>query len=152
MGNSMSSFNRKLTSALNEDTLAVDTPVPENPLTQLRDKAQELRDARDKIAQLEAEYAQAIDQLNGQLAIGVKRRSPRLNASLRNGLCNVGFRSKSLNFKPDLDTRTWSVDSADKAFARRFGRRHGPATALNDDLEELVMAIIKFFTTHYKSL
>jgi len=150
--NIMSSFNKDLSNILSEDNLAIDTPVPDNPMTQLRQKAQELKDAKDQVAQLEQEYVQAIDALNGQLAVGVKKCNPRLSANLRNGVCNIGYRSKSLNFKPNLDTQTWAAESSDPTFARRFSRNHGPATALNPDIDALAKAIISFFTNHYKTL
>jgi len=148
----MKTFNTKLNQVLQEDVQAVDTPAPDNPLTKVKDLADRLQKTQTEVADLQRQYACAIEQMNGQLAIGIKHAHPRLNAALRDGGCSVGYKSKSLQFRPDLDTMSWKVESPDKPFVGRFAKHFGDAMGLEPDFNKLIEAITKFFSTHYQSL
>ena len=146
------SFQDQLTELLTEDTLAPDTPVPGNALTAVRELAKELVEAKQNVVDLERRYCQAYEQLAHQLAHQVRQSQPKLDVNSRDGNCSVGFCSKSLVMKPDLDGGIWAVNSPDKAFARRFHRRHGATTGLDGKLGSLAQAVVQYFTNHYRTL
>lgn len=114
--------------------------------------ATELEEARRKVTELERELIYATDRLCGGLAMGVRKRRPGLNASIGNGCCKIGYRSKHLAFRPDLSGGMWKVESADPTFAKHFGREHGPATALGSDIDPIAQAVAAFFGGYYRSL
>jgi hypothetical protein len=145
-------FQNKLTRILTEDTLALDTPVPDNALTSVRELAKELAEAKQNVADLERRYTQAYERLGNQLACQVRQSQPRLDVGFRNGHCSIGYCTKSLVMRPDLESGVWTVNSPDKAFARRFHKRHGSITGLDGELGTLVQAIVQYFTDHYSTL
>lgn len=128
------------------------TQVGDDPYTSATNIATELEEARRRVTELERELIYATDRLCGGLAMGVRRHRPGLNASIGNGCCKIGYRSKHLALRPDLAGRMWKVESADPAFARHFSREHGPKTALTSDLDAIAQAIAGFFGGHYRSL
>jgi len=146
------SFQDKLTQILTEDTLAPDTPVPDNALTTVRELAKELSEAKQNVADLERRYNQAYGRLADQLAHQVRQSQPKLDVGLRNGNCSIGYCTKSLVMKPDVESGIWAVNSPDKAFARRFHRKHGSTTGLDGELGPMVQAIVRYFTDHYSTL
>jgi len=145
-------FLAKLTNVLNEDAYAPDTPVPDNALTTVRELAKELEEAKQNVADLEQRYSQAYEQLAQQLAARVQQSHPKLDVGHKGGNCTVGYMSKSLSMRPDLDTGLWAVNSPDKRLARRFQHRHGMATGLDGEMGALAQAIVQFFTDHYRTL
>lgn len=145
-------FQDELSQVLNEDTLAPDTPVPDNALTSVRELAKELAEARQNAIDLERRYNQAYERLAGQLAHQVQQSQPKLDVNQRDGNCSVGYYTKSLIMRPNLDSGIWTVNSPDKTFARRFHHRHGSTTGLDGDLGTLVQAIVQYFTDHYRTL
>lgn len=145
-------FREKLTKILVEDAYAPDTPVPDNALTAVRELAKQLAEARQNAADLERRYKQAYERLAGQLAQQVRQSQPRLRANQQDGNCSVGYCTKSLVMRPDLDGGVWTVNSPDESFARRFHRRHGSLTGLDGDPANLVQAIVQYFTDHYRTL
>ncbi len=144
----LNTFNEKLLSVLNEEEQSSDG----SPITSLKNASQELKETEAKLEQLKSTYAHALQQTVGHLAIAIKKSQPRLDTTLKNGECVVGFKSKTLTFHPDLDTNTWVVGGNDPSFARRFMRNYAAATALGQDMDLMVKAISQFFTNHYRSL
>ena len=141
-------IDRRLSLILEEET----THVSDNPYQAAMNVANELETTRRKVADLERQLIYAVDRLCGGLAIGVRRYQPGLNVGINDGSCRVGYRSKSLAFKPDLVNKTWVIDSPDRTFAKRFNRIHGSQTVLDSDLTQIAQSIAKFFHDHYRSL
>lgn len=141
-------FGERLDVILEEET----TRVSDNFYQDATDIAVELEEARRKVTELERQLIYAVDRLCGGLAIGARKHQPGLNVGIHGGCCKVGYKTKTLAFKPDLINKVWTLDSPDQSFMRRFNRLHGPRTNLVNDLEPLAKAVATFFSDHYKSL
>lgn len=128
------------------------TQVDDNPYQNAMSISTELDVARRKVADLERQLIYATDRLCGGLAMGVRKHRPGLNASIGNGCCKIGYKSKHLAVRPDITGKVWLIDSTDPTFARRFSKQHGPRTALDSNIDPLAQAIAMFFGTHYRSL
>jgi|TARA_R110000751_G_scaffold67485_2_gene137769 hypothetical protein len=145
----MSGINRKLDILL-EDVSAVGPAT--SALDSILNVSDELHKLKQKIAEMENQLATAKDRINGDLAMGVRRKCPGLNVSLDRNGCKVGYKSKQLSLSPDIQTKVWTVKSPDMRFSRRFCRRNGPQLALMPDLDGIIGSIANYFMSHYKTL
>jgi hypothetical protein len=123
-----------------------------NSLDSILDITKQLDEVRQKVVDLQNKLYMATDRLNGDLAMGVRKRLPGLNVGLDKNGCKVGYKSKNLSFSPDLKIGVWGVKSPDHRFCRRFARNNGPSLALTSSIAPLVDAISDYFSGHYKSL
>ena len=144
----MSGINRKLDILLED----VSTDSKASALDSMLSVSDELRELKQKIVEMENQLSTAKDRINGDLAMGVRRKCPGLNVSLDRNGCKVGYKTKQLSFSPDIDTKVWTVKSPDLRFSRRFSRRNGPQLALVPSLDGIISSIANHFMTHYKTL
>ena len=136
------------------DTLLEDVSeiASQSPLNTASAIIATIGDTRRRLAQLEAKLAAAIDHINGDLAMAVRRLKPGLNIGLDRVGCKVGYKTKSLIFAPNLQTGVWEVRSPDPKFLGRFKRHFGSRLALVPDPSQVAKAISDYYTEHYKTL
>jgi hypothetical protein len=91
-------------------------------------------------------------KINGELAIGIRKRDPRLNVAVNPKQCKIGYKSKYLSFYPDIDKGLWLISSDDPKFASRFKKMYRMNTIISSDIDGLVSSIADYFFNHYRSL
>jgi hypothetical protein len=141
-------LSRRLDLILEETNVSLDN----DPYQEAVGIAQDLEEARRAVTELEQKLLYAMDRMCGGLALGVRRQLPGLNVGIDKGGCRVGYRSKSLLFRPDIKGKLWRIESPDPSFVRRFSKQYAPRTQLNADVAGMAQAVADFFRTHYKSL
>lgn len=92
----------------------------------------------------------AIETLNSQLALEIRKRMPKLQVNLASGKCHVKFKSKAVTVWPDAMGGKWQIDQND--MGRNFMRGFSHALPMHDDLSSIAEAISEYFSGHYKSL
>ena len=145
-------FLHGLASVLLREDLATTMPPVDDPFGRIQQLSEQIELKRAEVAKLEAELGQQIESLNGQLAICIRKAFPKLQTILGNGRCQVRYRSKHLGFRPDLQTKRWSIDGADPWFVRRFCRAQGDHLGLATACDELARLVGGYFADHYKTL
>ncbi len=113
--------------------------------------AHRLDNMRRQVIHFETELARAIDRVNGDFAMLIRRRHPSLSVALSKDGCKVSYKSKWLLFPPDVRTRVWRVSAADPRFERAW-RSGDVDLTLTDDNAGLADSVAKFFVDHYRSL
>jgi hypothetical protein len=86
------------------------------------------------------------------LSYRLRKRNPSFNISVDRNGCRIGYRKKSLTFRPDLGKGIWQVLSKDEGFANLFKRKHRSSLLINHDIGEFVDTIYGFFRDNYKTL
>lgn len=122
-----------------------------SPLDGALDVAEQLREAEDAVKTLKRRFEMAVDRINGDLAMGIRRVQPGLHVVLDKQGCKVGYKSKSLIFYPNLTDAVWRVNGLDSRFLNKFNQINGPIP-LKKDLGRVTKAIIDYFNKYYKSL
>jgi hypothetical protein len=97
----------------------------------------------------EIQLQNLVEQLNTKLGWEIRRRQPKLMIAHKGGTCCAGYYSNNIHFKPDLQTKSWSVDGPQ---AGMFKREFEGSLPLNNDLGGLADAVVKFFRQRYKTL
>lgn len=129
-----------------------DRPPTQSPLDAAADILRSLDSVKQQLIDLRHRLDSIKQRMNADLAIGIRRNHPGLNVAVDLAGCKVGYRSKSLNFDPDVEKGVWIVTGEDPRFLGRFKRQYGRSTVLLPDIGNLVSAITDYFTGHYKSL
>lgn len=114
-------------------------------------KSQELNTAKNAVIDLEGELQNEVDALLNQLALEIRRKSPRLTVTLgRNGVVRVNFGRfpKALDFGVDLTKNMFKVGSS--KFEREFLRNHHYILGQGADL--VADAVADFFSKKYKAM
>jgi hypothetical protein len=111
--------------------------------------ARELESARERVAELERDLRNAVEDYNVELAKALRRRLPQLGINLSDGRCSASYRSTNLSCRPDLDNKSWVFDP--NPHGRRFSRKYGTTLGLADSLDPLADAIVQYFS-RYKTL
>lgn len=124
----------------------------QNPLEAAMGVVRKLDAIKQEVLDLQHQLGSAKQRMNGDLAFGVRRQMPGLNVGVDPNGCKIGYRSKSLNFDPDVEKGIWIVTGEDDRFTNRFSRTFGPQTRLLPDIGDMVEAIVGYFGGHYKTL
>jgi hypothetical protein len=111
-----------------------------------------LEAAKVRVRELENQLNLVHSRISGELAITVRKLLPSLNVGVTKDSCKVGYKSKHLQFVPDLMRGVWVVKSSDHRFANAFLRHYAPQTVVSSGLAPLSQAIIAYFVNHYRSL
>lgn len=142
---------RDFDKALNEEVEAIKQNSKTSDIMRLTHEAHELQSELNSVNE---QLQQAVETLNAQLALELRKSMPKLNVNLSNGKCYVRYRShnssKSVVVFPDVTRGRWEVEPGD--FGRGFAKHFDAALPLQDDLDPLVDAIVEYFSTQYKSL
>lgn len=129
-----------------------DRPPSQSPLDAATEIIHSMDSLKQQYTDLQHRLGSVKQRMSADLALGVRRNHPGLNVSVDPTGCKIGYRSKSLNFDPDVEKGVWVVNGDDPRFMGRFKRQFGRSTVLVPDIGDLVSAITKYFTGHYKSL
>lgn len=142
----MKDFEKVLNEQLDSLQLA---PAAQGKLDLIRELERELGSALERVAELQMEIRHASEELNIELAKGLRKRLPKVGVKLDGGRCSMGYKSTNLSCWPDLDNGIWAFEP--NKHGRTFMRRHGPALRLHNKVEPLADAIAAYFG-RYKSL
>lgn len=112
---------------------------------------EQLEQAQRAVIAAKLEVQRAMARINGGLALAIRQAKPGLNISLERDSVTVGYYARSLRFVPDLNSKTWVVESSLPKISANFLKRGVPLQLL-DDFSGLANAIGKYFTNYYKSL
>jgi hypothetical protein len=143
-------MSRKFNELLNEEleNLAIG-PEAKSKFELVKEIAKELTDAKGRVRELEEQFQRTVDELNFQLGISIRQKSPKLAVNLNNGACQVGYKSRALICRPDIDRWVWNFEPTE--WGRRFSRTFGPNFPLND-VDKLAQLIQSFFQGRFKTL
>ena len=118
--------------------------------SEARNANAELREAEARVLNLQANVQHALESLNAQLAVEVRKRMPKLSVNLMQHKVEVRYRSKGLVCWPNVDRDVWEVELNDTG--RYFMRAHSADLKLSDDPTEFAELITEFFSNNYKTL
>lgn len=124
--------------------------IPQGLVATVLSTAATLKEAESVARNARQELNDAIETLNSQLALEIRKRMPKLQVNLASGKCNVRFKSKAVTVWPDVMSKKWQIDPND--MGRSFVRGFSHALPMQDDLSSIAEAIVEYFTGHYKSL
>jgi len=113
---------------------------------------QRLDTAKQLVVTIKHQLMQLRNQINAELAMQIRRTMPALHVGLDHGMCKVGYKTKSLLLTPDLERGIWTVKSPDGRFATKFHRSYIRDMLIGPDTEQLISAIVKHFTDHFKTI
>lgn len=137
----------------NIDIIFEDVDLPShNSVSMASDIVKQLEVTQQRVYELQNQLVIAQNKMCGELALNLRRRMPGLNVAVGRDGCKIGYRSKHLVLQPDVKRGIWNVKSGDGSFARRFLSRHSSKTIITPDFENLINALVRHFTEHYKSL
>lgn len=125
--------------------------VIDSPLDIAVDIQSEVKECEYQLELSKRRLSMAIDRINGDLAMSIRKVQPGLHIVLDKNGCKVGYKSKSLIFSPDLTTKYWNVNGQDPRFLRKFQKRYGEI-ALRRNISKITKCIVTFFNEYYKSL
>jgi len=143
----MSLLSRKL-NILFED----EDPRGMDPYDVAREIKSKLDAARQEVDNLKNQLKIVTQRMNGDLALGIRRKHPALNVGVNHNGCKVGYKSKSLLLNPDVEKGIWSVGSPDSRFLGKFSKQFAPYTVLDTDIGNLIQSVLGHFTGHFKTL
>lgn len=86
------------------------------------------------------------------LSYRLRKKNPSFNISVDRNGCRIGYRKKSLTFRPDLAKSIWQVLSKDVGFANLFKRQYRSSLLISHDISDFVETIYGFFRDNYKTL
>jgi len=129
----------------------IDNP-PTTDLLQIASQLQEtINQHKRSLQEAETQLSEITAQLNTKLGYEIMQRQNLLKVSHYGGNCNAGYFSKNLAFRPDLTAKCWRVDGSD-SLPRHFKREYPHALRLTTSPDLLADAIVKFFTSRFRSL
>lgn len=142
-------MEKKFDKLLNEELDNLDTAEIKSQYEVIKNISKDLASAKARVVELELQLNQAVDELNFQLGLAVRKQMPKLAVSLNNGRCNVSYKTRSLNCRPNLDEDMWELEPTD--FGRRFGRIYGAKFPLNQ-VDRFADLIANHYRGRYKTL
>jgi hypothetical protein len=136
------------------DIILEDEPVVAagHPLDSAITLVHELHTARQRILDIQHELEKIKHRLSADLALAIRRAKPSLSISLDRQGCKIGYKTKHLQFIPDVEQEMWRVVSPNRRFLREFLNKHRRVTFLATDVSPLVQAIISYFDSYYRTL
>ncbi len=136
------------------DLILEEAPSPDgwHPLDSAIDLARQLQDAQQLVADLQHKLNSLRTRMAGDLALAIRRTKPGLNVAVDKNGCKVGYKTKYLQFIPEVEQGVWRVVSPNRRFLREFLQANRRATLLAPDLSVLIGAISEYFSTYYRTL
>lgn len=142
-------MKKKFDVLLNEQLDNMDTAELKSQYEVIKEITRDLAEARGRVVELETQLNQAVEELNFQLGLAVRKQLPKLGVNLDNGRCNINYRTRNLSCRPDLDRDIWVLEPND--FGKRFSRVHGNTIPLND-INRFAKMIAGHYQGRYKTL
>lgn len=123
-----------------------------HPLDSAIDLAKQLQDAQQLVADIQHKLSSIKMRMSGDLALALRRAKPGLNVAVDKNGCRVGYKTKYLQFIPEVENGIWKIISPNRRFLREFQQANRRATLLTADLSVIVDAITTYFTNYYRTL
>lgn len=123
-----------------------------HPLDSAIDLAKQLQDAHQLVSDIQHKLTSIKTRMAGDLALALRRAKPGLNVAVDKNGCRVGYKTKFLQFIPEVEHGIWKVISPNRRFLREFQQANRRATLLTADLSVLVDAVTNYFTNYYRTL
>ncbi len=141
-----------LTRSLN---IILEEGPPENgwhPLDAATDLVRQLQTAQQQVSDIQHKLTNLKARMAGDFALALRRAKPSLNVAVDKSSCKVGYKTKALQFWPEVELGVWRVSGPNTRFLREFLQAHRRATILTPDLSGLVEAVVTYFTNYYRTL
>lgn len=131
-----------------------DTPSPDgwHPLDSALDLVRQLQDAQQLVADIQHKLSSLRTRMAGDLALAIRRTKPGLNVAVDKNGCKVGYKTKYLQFIPEVEQGIWRVVSPNRRFLREFMQANRRACLLVPDMSILIGAIAEYFSAYYRTL
>ena len=111
-----------------------------------------LNDARQQVIDIEHKLGTIKHRMCADLALNIRRLQPGLNVGVDKHGCKIGYKTKILQFAPDVESGIWKVSSPNNRFMREFLNAHRRATLMTGAVQELASAIASHFIAYYRTL
>jgi hypothetical protein len=135
------------------DIILEDSPPDGNhPFVSAHQLVEQLRDARQNVLDLEHKLGTIKHRMSADLALSIRRAQPGLSVALDKNGCKVGYKTKVLQFLPDIESGIWKAISPNRRFLREFLNQHRRSTLMTPDMTQLVTAIVSYFAAYYRTL
>lgn len=141
----MNKFNKILQEQLDQMPAA-----PGGIVSKAMEAGHKVKEAESVLRNAEDEFNTAIESLNNQLALEIRRRNGKLQVTLGNGKCQVYYKSKGIVVRPNAVANKWEIDPND--MGRSFLKGFAHALPMTDDLGPIAEAVVEYFTGQYKTL
>jgi hypothetical protein len=109
-----------------------------------------VKEIESRLHELVENLRTAVESLNAQLALEIRKRMPKLQVNLSNGKCHVNYKSKSIVVYPDPVSKKWDIEPND--MGRRFSRGYPDVLPMQDDLGFIAEAVCEYFSSQYRTL
>jgi hypothetical protein len=116
------------------------------------DLVRQLQNAQQLVADLQHKLSSLKTRMAGDFALALRRTKPGLNVAVDKNSCKVGYKTKMLQFWPEVELGVWRVTSPNRRFLREFLQANRRSTLLTADLSILVNAVAAYFTNYYRTL
>ncbi len=123
-----------------------------HPLDSATDLVRQLQNAQQFVADLQHKLTSLKTRMAGDFALALRRAKPGLNVAVDKSSCKVGYKTKILQFWPEVELGVWRVTGPNRRFLREFLQANRRATLLTSDLSTLVNAVVTYFTNYYRTL
>jgi hypothetical protein len=127
-------------------------PDASHPFVSAHQLVEQLRDARQNVLDLEHKLNTIKNRMSADLALSIRRAQPGLSVALDKNGCKVGYKTKLLQFIPDIESGIWKVISPNRRFLREFLNQHRRVTLMMPDMTQLVTSIVSYFAAYYRTL
>jgi hypothetical protein len=105
---------------------------------------------KNEIKEKEKELISYIDKLCADLSTEIRKLQPNLSVSIKTGMCEICYRTKSLFCCVKPYDNCWDFNSND--FGMVFSKRFPECRKLSCEITKLAECIVSYFNNHYRSL
>ncbi len=107
--------------------------------------------ANDELKKAQQNLELAANKLCGELALKIRTHLSGLNINLNKYGCTIGYRHKTLTFKPNLLNNVWVVTGNHSQFVQNFMAKYSPLMSIQN-VDKISQAIAEYFKNYYRSL
>lgn len=140
----MNKFNKVLQEQLEQ------MPSASGVTSQAKQAAHKVKEAESVLRNAQDELNMAVENLNSQLSLEIRKRMSKLQVTISSGACQIRYKSKGITVKPNTINNKWEIDPND--MGRSFMKGFSHALPMNDDLSSIAEAVVEYFTGQYKTL
>lgn len=112
------------------------------------------RNAKSNLSALENTHNSTVNELCNLLSHEIRKRQPNVSIELRpNGEIKVGYLSKSITLRPDVENKCWGISGSSPRFSSKFKQAVGRACEMDiSSMGDLAQAVADFFTQHFRTI
>jgi hypothetical protein len=125
--------------------------IPTNTKSDTEILIDKYRTAQNNLKKAQSDIELATNKACGDLALKIRHKLSGLNVSLNRFGCTVGYKHKTLTFKPNLLDQVWVVTGNNQPFTSAFIAKYSPLMRLSN-ISEISDAVAQYFKNYYRSL